>query len=1103
MQIGLHTDSGKLAVRPKVNELSVGAANHVDSSNRSQTNHVGSSDRGQTNHTVSTRHTLLHVFDSNSRRYFLVDTGSALSIVPPNRSDRPRPGNQRLVAANGTPIRSFGTRRMELILGRQKYSWNFIVADVTQPIIGGDFLRSHSLLVDLARERVIRSDNYKVITGTASPRTSPQIASLSELSSFATLLRSRPALTTPTFSNASPRHGVQHRIPTTGFPVHSQARRLSPEKLQVAKDEFETLEKLGIVRRSNSPYSSPLHIAPKPGGGWRPCGDFRRLNETTEFDRYPVPRIHDFTANLAGKSIFSKVDLIRGYHQIPIHPDDIPKTAVITPFGLFEWIRMPFGLKNAAQAFQRLMDSTLAGLDFVFVYLDDILIASSSESEHKQHLRLLFDRLEEHGLVVKVEKCLFGVPEIDFLGHKVSSKGIRPLPSKVQAIEKFPVPTTVKQLEQFIGMMNFYHVFIPKAADVMKPLYQALSGTPRPKELKWSAELDHAFVQAKNQLAGAALLHHPVPGAVTALTTDASDTAIGAVLEQRMGNHWQPLAFFSRKLNKAERNYATIDRELLGIHAAILHFRYFLEGRLFTVFTDHRPIVAAIKKKSELKSGRQSRHLATISEYTSDIQHVSGKDNVVADALSRSPIPDSPETRHGFHQENGFLSFPVCAIQPGLDYRAMALTQQDDPDTQNYRTAITNLRFEDVPFDGGAFTLLCDISTGNARPVVPESWRRRVFDSVHSLSHPGARTTKRIAAKKFVWHGMAKEITEWARTCIQCQQSKVHRHTRAPLAKFEPTERRFNHVHIDLVGPLPESQGNSYLLTVADRFTRWLEAIPIPNMETITVARAYIQNWVARFGVPQHMTSDRGRQFVSDLWSAMSNLLGTELHPTTAYHPQANGLIERNHRDLKASLKCRLNGPNWIDELPWVLLGLRTAPKEDLGSSSAEMVYGSPLAVPGDFFPDSQPRSASQELQRQRDRVGSLKPTPTSAHGGEVSHRPNVPKTLKDARFVFVRRDAQKSPLQNPYEGPFEVVERAEKHFVLKFGNRQDSVSIDRLKPAYLDQTQPAQVAQPPRRGRPPGSRNRTTPTSSPPTAPTYAEVVTRAGRLSRQPQRM
>ena len=264
------------------------------------------------------------------------------------------------------------------------------------------------------------------------------------------------------------------------------------------------------------------------------------------------------------------------------------------------------GLTNAAQAFQRLMDSVCAGLEFVFIYLDDILIASESEDQHVKHLMMLFDRLEENGLVVKAKKCLLGVSEIDFLGHRVSKDGILPLPAKVRAISSFPAPTTVTSLEKFVGMVNFYHIFVPKAAEVMKPLYKALSTKPRPKELDWTSELDHAFQKAKRLLADATLLNHPVPGARTILTTDASDIAIGAVLEQQVEEHWQPLAFFSRQLNKAERNYSTIDPELLGIHSAILHFGYFLEGRDFTVYTDHKPIVAAIKKKSELNNNNNN-----------------------------------------------------------------------------------------------------------------------------------------------------------------------------------------------------------------------------------------------------------------------------------------------------------------------------------------------------------------------------------------------------------------------------------------------------------------------------------------------------------------
>ena len=297
----------------------------------------------------------------------------------------------------------------------------------------------------------------------------------------------------------------------------------------------------------------------------------------------------------------------------------------------------------------------------------------------------------------------------------------------------------------------------------------------------------------------------------------------------------------------------------------------------------------------------------------------------------------------------------------------------------------------------------------------------------------------------------------------------MNRHFRAPVANFRLPSRRFAHIHVDVVGPLPPSQGFTHLLTVVDRFTRWPEAIPVTNTSALSLARAMLHNWVNRFGTPEHITSDRGSQFTSTLWSQLATLLGTELHQTTSYHPQANGMVERFHRYLKAALRARLNGPNWVDELPWVLLGLRTAPKEDLHTSAAEMVYGAPLLVPGDFVcPSDDPVAAAELLGKLRDEIAKLRPTPASRHGTAVSH---VPNSIINADCVFIRHDAHRGPLHRIYDGPYRVIEHTDKTFVLDIGGRLETVSIDRLKCAHADSASPIMPAQPPRRGRPPAVR--------------------------------
>ena len=892
----------------------------------------------------------------------------------------------------------------------------------------------------------------------------------------------------------TPSRDIYHRIETTGQPFKSKMRPLlaNSEKSKEGKKVWDEMIKLGVIEQvkpnTTLQYTSPVHLVKKPSGvGWRICADFRLLNQQTKSDNYPLPLLRSFQAKIKGSKLFSKLDLKSAFHHLPIHPQDVYKTCVLSPWGgAYVYKRLAFGLTNGPSSWQKYIDSVLSGIDGIFCYLDDILVCSENVDQHLSTLTEIFKRLQEHELTLALDKCTFAEDTIDYLGYEVSATGIRPLKRKTEAINRIPPPATQKQLLQFLGALNYFRSCLSglqkdgkykNAASLLQPLYSAATvSIPAGKFPEiWSNSpiLQEAFADAKLMLKQSAQLVHPDPSLPLALMTDASQHSVGSVLMQRSrSGKWFPLGYMSKHLPVDKSHWSTCRKELLAAQSGLRHFISEIYGRHCSIFSDHAPLVLAFKNPNgfQLHDPVAQRALMEIGQFTKDVRHIEGLKNTGSDYLSRIP----PNLKGSAYEE---ASIELAAIEGHklecLSPQVIFEAQQKCKEVELAKAGkhANSVIFQAVQF--GEFELLSEVSQSKPRPLLPKNLRQFVIKQMH-YAHKGIKETTRLIASHYYWSDMKAEIARYVQTCDSCQSTNSTTITPPHYGKFEVPDQRFSHCHIDIVGPLPPSEGFKYILTVIDRTTRQLSALPVKEPSAKACSQAFLLHYVALYGLPSACTSDQGSNFVSSLFQEMQRNLGIQINHTPIYWPQGNGLIERAHQTLKNSIKAQLlemgqkYQNEWIHVLPWALLGQRTAFNKDLGTSSNELTLGTHVQVPGCVLSDVKFNSAEPnitdiltKLQIKNDRL----PVPTSVN----QQTPVGPPA--NVSHVYVKQHDTRG-LQPRFRGPFKILSRPSRSTLeIKVGLtakgdiRSELRAWADCKPAYMRED--TVEASRPKRGRP------------------------------------
>jgi hypothetical protein len=729
-----------------------------------------------------------------------------------------------------------------------------------------------------------------------------------------------------------PSRDVDHRIelipdqqPPTRAPY-----RMSSKELKELKLQLDELLEHKFIQPSQSPYGAPVLFVSKKDGSSRMCVDYRALNKITIKNKYPLPRVEELLDQLREAQVFSKIDLRSGYHQIRIHKDDIQKTAFRTRYGHFEWSVLPFGLTNAPATFMHLMQKLFHPLldTCVIVFLDDILVYSKNENEHEQHLKTVLEILRANRLFAKKSKCDFFKDSVSFLGHTVSKQGIYMEQDKMKAIEDWPACKSVTEVRSFLGLAGYYRKFIANFSRISASLSDL---TKKQLKFEWTSCHQTALNQLKTAIQSAPVLIIPDPERPFVVTTDASGFAIGAALSQDLGKGLQPIAFMSKKMIEAEKNYPVHEQELLAIICALKEWRHYLHGQHFTVITDHCSL-KYLQTQPHL-SPRQRRWMEFLQQYHFKIEYRAGKTNVVADALSRRPDHE--------HEVSAMLT----------SQRTTSTLNQEIQDAYNEDEEVCrimkklqdglsckNLKIEDRMLKNGDKIYVPDVRT----------LKTKLLHEAHDViigGHVGVAKTIELVSRDYYWPNMHREIQEYVATCRQCQMNKPgHEHPAGLLQPLPIPQQRWEQVSMDLITQLPKTRsGHDAIVVFVDKLTKMVHFAPTTTeVSAPELAQVFMREVTRLHGVPKSIVSDRDPRFTSNFWKSLWKLMGTKLAMSTAFHPQTDGQTERANRTLEDMLRAYVNyrQDNWDEFLTAAEIACNNSVQTSTRFSPFFMNYG-------------------------------------------------------------------------------------------------------------------------------------------------------------------